>query len=182
MRVRPSHLRALVAPALVAALAACGTETSSPVDHATMHAGAASSAASTAANVAAAGLLKAVKSVSARYHSTTQATKNGYVVSSPCVEVPGVGGMGYHWVNNSLVDPVFDPLNPEVVLYGPTGKLVAVEYIVIDVGQPRPSFNGYPFDIGGTPVPVPHYSLHTWVHFDNPAGVHAPFNPNISCS
>ena len=90
--------------------------------------------------------------------------------------------MGFHWVNNALVDPVFDPKNPEAVLYDTQGKLVAVEYIVIDIGQPRPAFDGYPFDIGGTPVPVPHWSLHTWVHFDNPAGVHAPWNPNISCS
>jgi len=182
MRDRTSHLRALLVPALAATLAACGTEASSPVDHAAMHASAASNSANLAANTAAAGLLKSVKSISARYHSTTQASKNGYVVSSPCVELPGVGGMGFHWVNNALVDPVFDPLNPEVMLYGPNGKLVAVEYIVIDVGQPRPTFNGYQFDIGGTPVPVPHYSLHTWVHFDNPAGVHAPWNPNISCS
>lgn len=93
--------------------------------------------------------------------------------------------MGYHWVNSSLVDPVFEPTRPEVVLYapGPNGlmKLVAVEYIVIDVGQPRPTFNGHPFDIGGTPVPVPHWSLHVWLYATNPDGQLAAFNPNMPC-
>lgn len=180
--MRRSQLCALVAPALVAVCTACGTDMNSPIDHATMHANAASSAANTAANAGAAGLIKTVKSATARFHSTVQATRHGYAVASPCIEAPGLGGMGFHWVNNALVDPVFDPTNPEAVLYDTKGKLVAVEYIVIDVGQPRPSFNGYPFDIGGTPVPVAHYSLHAWVHLDNPTGVHTPFNPRVSCS
>ena len=56
-----------------------------------------------------------------------------------------------------------------------------VEYIVIDVGQPAPTFGGQPFDVGGTPVPVPHWSLHVWLHKDNPAGLFKPFNPTVSC-
>lgn len=126
-----------------------------------------------------------VRQATARFHSTVQATEAGYVVGSPCVAAPGLGGMGFHWVNNSLVDPSFDPFAPEAVLYepGPTGKLrlVAVEYIVIDVGQPAPTFGGRVFDVGGTPVPVPHWSLHVWVHKDNPAGLFTPFNPDVVC-
>ncbi len=183
MRPLTPVLRAVVAPVLML-VAACGTESSAPVDHASMHSGMHSGATvpAAAANAAAAGLAKRVASATARFHSQVQATKAGYVVSSPCVAVPGLGGMGFHWVNNALVDPVFDPVNPEAVLYDTNGKLVAVEYIVIDVGQPRPSFDGHPFDIGGTPVPVPHYSLHAWVHMDNPNGVFTPFNPDLSCS
>ena len=135
---------------------------------------------------ASAGLLKAVHAATARYHSTTQATKDGYAVSSPCVSHPTLGAMGFHWVNNALVDPVFDPLQPEAVLYAPgpdgTLKLVAVEYIVINVGQPAPTFDGRAFDVGGTPVPVPHWSLHVWVHRDNPNGIFAPFNPSVRCT
>jgi hypothetical protein len=180
MRDRSPFLRALVVPAL-AALTACATESSAPLDHSTMHMSAATSA-STAANAGAAGLAKSVHAATARFHSQVQATKNGYAIASPCVAVPGLGGMGFHWVNNQLVDPVFDAMNPEAVLYDTQGKLVAVEYIVIDVGQPRPSFDGQLFDIGGTPVPVPHYSLHAWVHMDNPNGMFTPFNPALSCS
>jgi hypothetical protein len=130
-------------------------------------------------------LLKSVRTATARYHSTTQAIMNGYQPNDHCVSAPGLGGMGYHWVNPTLVDPVFDPLKPEAILYatGAGGKLrlVAVEYIVINVGQPRPMFGDQPFDIGGTPVPVPHWSLHVWMYEENPSGMFAPFNPNVSC-
>jgi hypothetical protein len=129
-------------------------------------------------------LLKSVRTATARYHSTTQAIMSGYQPDDHCVSSP-LGGMGYHWVNPTLVDPVFDPMKPEVVLYAtaPNGKLrlVAVEYIVIDVGQPRPMFGDQPFDIGGTPVPVPHWSLHVWMYEENPRGMFVNFNPNVSC-
>jgi hypothetical protein len=72
-----------------------------------------------------------------------------------------------------------------VVLYatGPGGnlRLVAVEYIVINQGQARPSFGGHLFDVGGTPIPAPHWSLHVWLHEDNSNGIFTPFNPSISC-
>lgn len=174
---------AAMLPAALLALAACG-EIPSDVSHEAMHARAAR-VGTNAAAVDAAGLLKAVHAATSRYHSTVQATKAGYAVASDCVAVPGLGTMGFHWVNQALVDPVFDPLQPEAVLYLPDKngnlKLVAVEYIVIDVGQPAPTFDGHPFDVGGTPVPVSHWSLHAWIYADNPAGVHAPFNPAISC-
>ena len=130
-------------------------------------------------------LLMAVRRATAKFHSTAQAIAAGYEPDEHCVSAPGLGGMGFHWVNPSLVDPVFDPLKPEAILYatGPGGKLrlIAVEYIVINVGQPAPIFGDQPFDVGGTPVPVPHWSLHAWVWENNPSGVFAPFNPNISC-
>lgn len=130
-------------------------------------------------------LLKAVRRATSRFHSTTQAIMAGYEPDDHCVSVPGLGGMGFHWANMSLVDPVFDPLKPEVLLYatGPGGnlRLVAIEYIVINVGQPRPMFDDHPFDIGGTPVPVPHWSLHVWLYEPNPNGIFTPFNPNITC-
>jgi hypothetical protein len=130
-------------------------------------------------------LIRSVRAANARFHSTTQAIMAGHVPDDHCVSVPGVGGMGYHWANRTLVDPVFDPLNPEVVLYakGPDGelRLVALEYVVIDVGQPRPSFGDQLFDIGGAPVPVPHWTLHVWLYEHNPSGMFARFNPNVSC-
>ena len=70
--------------------------------------------------------------------ATAQAEKAGYIIDPFCVEAPP-GGMGHHWTNQSLVDAVFDPLQPEVMLYAPDKngklKLVAVEYIVINTGQ-----------------------------------------------
>lgn len=166
----------------VAAVTGCSDLPSGAPTHAAMH----STVPASAAAVASPGLLKEVHAASARFHSTTQATKAGYVVSSPCIAHPTLGGMGFHWVNNGLVDPVFDPLEPEALVYAPdasgTPRLAAVEYIVINVGQPAPTFDGQPFDVGGTPVPVAHWSLHVWVHRDNPSGVFTPFNPDVSCS
>jgi hypothetical protein len=130
-------------------------------------------------------LLKSVRQATSRFHSTNQAIKAGHEPDDFCVSAPGLGGMGYHWVNPSLVDPVFDPLKPEALLYatGPGGnlRLVAVEYLVINVGQPRPMFGDQPFDIGGAPIPVPHWTLHVWLYEDNPSGLFMPFNPNITC-
>lgn len=182
MRTTSTILRLLSLPAIAGILAACNTESSAPVDHSTMHMSAAAATASAAVSADTRELARIVRVETARFSSQTQATKAGYAVASPCVAAPGLGGMGFHWVNQSLVDPVFQPGKPEAVLYDMKGKLIAVEYIVIDVGQPRPSFKGQLFDIGGTPVPVPHYSLHAWVHFENPAGTFTPFNPNVICS
>ena len=144
-----------------------------------------SSAASGVANSPESELLMSVRRATAKFHSTAQAIAAGYEPDDHCVSVPGLGGMGFHWVNPSLVDPTFDPLKPEAILYapGPGGKLriIGVEYIVINVGQPVPSFGSQAFDVGGTPVPVPHWSLHAWVWENNPSGIFAPFNPNVSC-
>ncbi len=130
-------------------------------------------------------LLKSVRRATAKFHSTTQALDAGYEPDNHCVSVPGLGGMGYHWVNPSLVDAVFDPLKPEAVLYatGPGGnlRLIAVEYIVVNAGQATPMFGDQPFDVGGTPLPIPHWSLHAWLYENNPSGMFKPFNPNISC-
>ena len=130
-------------------------------------------------------LVKALHSATARYHSTGQATKAGYEVASPCVAAPGLGGMGFHWVKGPAVDPVFNAMEPEAVLYEPDKhgnmKLVAIEYIVVDIGQPAPTFGGQPFDVGGAPLPVPHWTLHVWLHKDNPNGIFTPFNPAVIC-
>jgi len=143
------------------------------------------SAASGTATTSQSELLLSVLRATARFHSTAQAIKAGHEPDDHCVSAPGLGGMGFHWVNPSLVDPVFDPLKPEAILYamGPGGnlRLIAVEYIVINVGQAAPMFGDQPFDVGGTPVPVPHWSLHVWLYENNPSGIFAPFNPNISC-
>lgn len=134
-------------------------------------------------------LIKLVRRATARYNSTTQAVRSGYGSAGHCVEHPDYGGMGYHWVNGPLIDPDYDPANPEALLYEPDKngnlKLVGVEYIVIDIGQPHPHFGDHPFDVGGVgPLMeegVPHWSLHVWLYKDNPSGMFAPFNPNVSC-
>ena len=130
-------------------------------------------------------LLQSVRRATSRFHSTTQAINAGYLPDDHCVSVPGLGGMGYHWVNPNLVNPTFDPLQPEAVLYEADSNgnlhLVALEYIVINTGQATPMFGSQPFDVGGTPIQAPHWSLHVWLYKDNPTGMFMPFNPNVSC-
>ena len=130
-------------------------------------------------------LLKALRAATSRFNSTRQAIDAGYVPSDHCVAVRGLGGMGYHWANRLLVDPFLDLLKPEAMLYesGPGGnlRLIAVEFIVLNKGQEHPKFGSHPFDINGTPLRLPHWSLHVWVHKENPYGIFTPFNPNVSC-
>jgi hypothetical protein len=131
-------------------------------------------------------LLKSVRQATSRFHSTTQAIKAGYVPTDECVSSPA-GGMGYHWVNFKFLDGTFDPLKPEVLLYAKTNdgnlKLVALEYIVLKVGQnpQKPSFGTRPFDDRKAPIPPDNWPLHVWLYEYNPSGIFAPFNPNVSC-
>lgn len=131
-------------------------------------------------------LLAQVKRATAKYQRVEVAIADGYLEASHCVYNEELGaGMGYHFVKQELVGPFFDPLMPQALLFerdkNGKFKLVGVEYIVIDVGQDHPHFGSHPFDVGGTPVPVDHYSLHVWVWKHNPLGMYFPYNPNVSC-
>ena len=136
-------------------------------------------------------LVKALRQAVARFHSLAQATRAGYDgTGEPCVAAPGLGAMGVHFANRDLIDPAFDPLQPEVLLYEPQKngqfKLLGVEFVVINVGQPAPTFGGQPFDVGGVPpleaLGIPHWTLHVWVWRGNPSGLFAPFNRAVSCA
>jgi hypothetical protein len=134
-------------------------------------------------------MLESVRQATASFSSTSAALAAGYVEDAHCVAHPHHGAMGYHWVNQPLVDPEFNPMQPEALLYVPTPQggreLVGVEYIVVNVGQPAPDFEGHPFDVGGVPpleeAGVAHWSLHVWAHSENPSGTFSPFNPDVSC-
>ena len=152
---------------------------------------------------------KALKAVSARYHSVDQAISDGYSgAGEPCVASPD-GTMGIHYVNGSLTaDLALDPLRPEILLYVPKDdgevELVGVEYFVVALantsegpapwfGDRRPPlgfFNPPPSILGRTlegpmaghnPEMPWHYDLHVWVWEANPSGTFATFNPAISC-
>ena len=139
--------------------------------------------------------LQAAKAATARYHSIEQALAAGYVQGSPCETRPGLGGMGFHYVNPALMmDPAIDPTQPEILLYAPkeNGKLelVGVEYLKVDADQnlatdaDRPSLFGQPF-AGPMPghgpgMPI-HYDLHVWLWEDNPYGLFTTWNPNVVC-
>jgi hypothetical protein len=139
-------------------------------------------------------LLAQIRSATAKYQNAEVAFADGFVLDPHCVEVPGVGGMGFHAINFSRVDGVVNPLEPEVLVYEAmqNGKLrlVAVEYIV--VAAPWDAENDGPPMIGnvafadhrppGSTGPgFPHYQLHVWVWKHNPLGMYFPLNPKVSC-
>lgn len=138
--------------------------------------------------------LALVRAATARYHDVARAVADGYVPVSECVELPGVGAMGVHYLNPSLAEDLeIDPQLPEVLVYQPAGsglRLVAVEYFVVDGDQDlatdgdRPSIFGVPFHgpmpghAAGMPI---HYDRHLWVWRHNPAGIAEDWNPTVTC-
>jgi hypothetical protein len=132
--------------------------------------------------------LAAVRRATAKYHAVEKALADGYVAAPHCVSVSGLGGMGYHYIKPSLAtDLALDPLQPEVLLYAPSGnglRLVGVEYFVANVGQARPEVMGIPLHgpMPGHEAGMPeHYDLHAWIWQPNPNGMFADFNPRVSC-
>lgn len=132
-------------------------------------------------------------------HLTTveDATAAGYVPVSACTELPGVGGMGVHYLNPALAgDTVVDPARPELLVFEPTPSgtlaLAAVEYFVADADQnvatdaDRPDlFGSYPFDgpmLGHEPGMPIHYDLHVWLYNHNSNGQLAQWNPKVTCT
>ena len=137
-----------------------------------------------------------MRAATAKYQRVEIAEENGYQLGSACVTRPGLGGMGYHYVNYALIDLDIDPRNPEVLLYEPqkngTLRLVAAEFVVPAIpwhmthdDDDPPTFEGQVFDdhrdfTKGGP-PFPHYQLHVWIWKHNPNGIFTQYNPNVNC-
>lgn len=136
-----------------------------------------------------------VRQATKQFRDIDVALAAGYLPTDDCVELHGVGGMGYHYVKPSLIDtPGIDPTLPEVLVYAPSEKggltLVALEWLAIDGDQDlstdgdRPTLFGQAFDgpmPGHEPGMPVHYDLHAWVHLDNPTGELQPWNPRVTC-
>jgi hypothetical protein len=138
--------------------------------------------------------LAAVRQATAKYHNVDVAIADGYIPTEVCASEPGVGGMGYHYVNlANLFDGVIDPVRPEILVYVPSPdgpRLGAVEYLQPDADQDvttdgdRPSVLGVPFDgpmPGHEPGQPVHYDKHIWLWKHNPAGMLASWNPAVTC-
>lgn len=104
---------------------------------------------------------------------------------------PRVDGNGTH----------VDFLKPGILIYEPQAdgslELVAVENLVFQeswhaAGNVKPpKFQGVEYDtmqddpatqIDEAHMFEPHYDRHVWIYRDNPNGVFAQFNPNVSCA
>jgi hypothetical protein len=150
--------------------------------------------------------LAPVRAATAAYHDVDAANDAGYdveladVFGNTCIadlSAASEGAMGVHMVSLARVgNPALDPEDPEVLVYerrnNGTLKLVAVEYVVFDTGQPRPKLFGVPFDRndGSRFNLPPFYALHAWVwkpnpfettSFDETQGIFNAWNPRVDC-
>jgi hypothetical protein len=189
-----TYAAALLGTALI--LGACE---SSPIDPAGMHHGAdlvrLPAAESGMSDAEFNRQIAAMRRATARYQDLAVAIADGYVQISPCVSVPGVGGMGIHYANPGLMqDAGMNPTQPEMLLYLPEAdgsmKLVGIEYAIAKPAwhgagnEGAPVFMGHTFDVlpGDPGAGRPDlYTLHAWIWLPNPAGMFAPFNPRVSC-
>jgi len=137
------------------------------------------------------GISETVRSVTARFNSIQQATKAGYVPFYTCAEQPGVGTMGQHYVNFTLVgDPAIDPFQPEALVYEPradgTLKLVALEWVRVGPEEATvPTVLGKDLFYRTAPnrygIEPGFYERHYWLYKANPLGAFEDWNPTVSC-
>jgi hypothetical protein len=131
--------------------------------------------------------LVAVSRATAAFQDVAGAEAAGYASTMDglgCFHNPGTGGMGLHYLKESLLDDVLDPTQPEALVYelGANGEivgLVAHEYIVpVDAwsGDSPPSVLGK--ELHQHPV-LPLWVLHAWIWKHNPAGFFEDWNPAV---
>jgi hypothetical protein len=154
-----------------------------------------------AAATAGSGGLDSARAGTAPYHRLDAAIGAGYSLLTDaagiaCIDNPGVGGMGVHYVNGGLIgDPQERVGAPEALVYEPQAngrlRLVAVEYVVFEAdweaagNTAPPALFGRQFELVGSPnrygLP-PFYELHAWIWKHNPRGMFDDWNPRVSCS
>lgn len=136
---------------------------------------------------------QAIRTMTEQYRDVEQALADGFV-ETECVEVLGLGGMGYHYINFERIDGVLRSNEPEVLLYRDNEHgekvLTGVEYMVVDADQDLSTVERHqvfghvlhgPMEGHGPGMPV-HYDRHAWVWEANPNGTWADWNPNVTCS
>jgi hypothetical protein len=117
----------------------------------------------------------------AKYHDISQAEADGYV-NINIYE----GGEGLHYVNFGLVDGIFDPEHPEVLLYAPVPHenrmaLVAVEYVVplsLTTGPPS-GFAGDADVWRENSEGLGLWELNAWIWLNNKDGIFAFKNARV---
>ena len=143
--------------------------------------------------------LEQLRDATRQYQSLTVAKADGYAKFKDadgiaCIDMPGEGGMGVHFVNGDLVgDGEVLADHPEALVYDPTPdgmRLVALEYIVFrkawraEHPTGRPELYGRKFEAVGKDnrygIPA-FFELHVWAWKANPSGMFEDWNPRVTC-
>jgi hypothetical protein len=145
------------------------------------------------------GQVSAARAATHGFTHPAAATKAGYGLLKDakgiaCISMKGMGGMGVHYANGTLVDSKIQLRHPEALVYRFTTnghlRLSALEYLVPrtlwrqDHPTGRPSLFGHRFNFtpAGNRFGLPAYfSLHAWVWDKNPAGQFQMWNPRVHC-
>jgi hypothetical protein len=131
--------------------------------------------------------VKRVRTATAAFKSLDAAVAAGYARNGGgCVQNQPHGAMGYHHVNESLLDDRIEIDQPEMLVYErlPDGtyRLNGVEYIVPFSVRP---VTAEPPTVMGQPLnPAPSLEIwyrHVWIWLDNPSGLFADWNPDVHC-
>ena len=143
-----------------------------------------------------------MRRATAKFHRVEAAVAAGYELGwvngagvrivGACVAHPTAGAMGYHYFNAELMaDNDVDAASPEVLVYARNAdgelNLVAVEWVVRSAQSNPPGVSVAPSVLGMdmhilVPPPGPaFYLMHAWVWKDNPSGMFADWNPDVSC-
>jgi hypothetical protein len=142
-----------------------------------------------------------IRQATDEFHNIAKAEDAGYVQfkdinGKSCIAMKGMGGMGVHYVNPTLIgDPAIELKTPEALVYAPdrdgTLRLAALEYLVdkkawdATHAAPPELFRGHPFDVTLAPNRFgldDFYSQHVWAWRSNPAGLLAMWNPTVHCA
>ena len=131
-----------------------------------------------------------LRAATAQFHDIEVARQAGYTIGlTGCYtdEVNGQGAMGYHFGKGSALDATVDELEPEALLYEPQKngrmRLVGVEFIVpfteVPSNAPAPRAFGLEFKKNFV---FNVWALHVWVWKNNPSGIFADWNPDVTCA
>jgi hypothetical protein len=119
--------------------------------------------------------LAAARRATAKYQDVKVAVQDGY--EDIHVDVPR---MGKHYLKAALVDTIFDPAKPEILVYI-QGKDQRLELAAVEYAQPLSEtapegFTGSD-DKWFADTQNNLWTLHAWVWLKNPAGMFEAFNP-----
>jgi hypothetical protein len=128
-----------------------------------------------------------LRAATTAFRSLDSAVAAGYPGDQPvCLANPTQGGMGYHHINEKLLDDSIEIERPEILVYGRTKNgdyvLNGVEYYVPYSAHPRelpaPTVMGQKlkaFDRGKF------WYRHVWIWLENPKGLFEDWNPKVTC-
>jgi hypothetical protein len=127
--------------------------------------------------------LAAVRKATNRFHDVDRAVQAGWLSALSCFDLPGVGGMGQHYINGSLMNGTVTATKPQALVYEVDGDelhLVAVEYIIpysyVPATAEAPRLFGHAFFHNN---PLHLWALHAWIWKHNPLGTFANYNPRV---